>query len=137
MNQEIMLIKEHTRGTGETMHNAESFYKEMQDLKDSTKEHFIVFYLDSNNKIIMREIVSIGTLNTCLISPTIIFRNAIIRNCNSIVIAHNHPSGDVEPSYEDINITKLLIRAGKILQIKLLDHIIIGNDTYKSIINLV
>ncbi len=112
----------------------ETVCKEMADLKDSLKEVFVVFHLNTANLIISREIVSIGILNACIIHPREIFRTAIMRNANSIVVAHNHPSGELEPSTEDVKITMQLKKAGDIIGIKLLDHIIVGprDDVYYS-----
>ena len=103
-------------------------YNELQDIRNYHKETFVVFYLNTANHIISREIVGIGTLNTCLIHPREVFRTAIIRNANSIILAHNHPSGDTTPSDEDLKITSLISHAGEIIGIKLLDHMIVGKD---------
>ena len=99
---------------------------------DMDKEHFIVILLDTRNKIIRDEIVSIGTINSAIIHPREVFRNAIRENSNAIILAHNHPSGSPMPSKNDIQITKQIIEAGKILDIKVLDHVIIGKDKYWS-----
>lgn len=130
----LQLIKEHTRGYSEPIINAEMVYKELCDIKDQTKEFFIVFYLDSKNKIISREIISIGTLNGTVIHAREVFRGAILRNCNTIILAHNHPSGDTTPSEEDLKLTKKLVNAGEILGIEVLDHVIVG-DGFKSTIH--
>jgi DNA repair protein RadC len=96
------------------------------------KEHFIVILLDTKNKIIRDEIISIGTINSAIVHPREVFRNAIRENSNAIILAHNHPSGNPTPSENDIRITEQIIRAGRILDIKLLDHVIIGKDKYWS-----
>jgi len=102
----------------------------MEDIKGSKKEHFVVFYLDSRNQEIQRDIISIGTLNESIVHPREVFENAIKNNTASIIIAHNHPSGDLKPSQADIEITKKLIHAGKILDIKIISHVIITNTDY-------
>jgi len=130
----IQLVKEHTRGYSEPITNSHQVFNELKDIKDETKEVFIVFYLDTKNRIIAREIVHIGTLNASLVHPREIFRGAILRNCNSIIVAHNHPSGDVTPSNEDLEINEMLKKAGELLHIKLLDNIIVGTAMFKSII---
>lgn len=107
-------------------------WERMEDIRGSKKEHFVVFYLDSRSQEIQREIISIGTLNESLVHPREVFENAIKNNTISIIIAHNHPSGDLEPSEADIEITKKLINAGNILDIKIIDHIIVSNSKYKS-----
>lgn len=108
-------------------------WERMEDIRGSKKEHFVVFYLDSGNQEIKREIISIGTLNESLVHPREVFEGAIKNNAASIIIAHNHPSGDLEPSQADIEITKKLIHAGKILDIKIIDHIIITKDSFSRV----
>ncbi|MDD4110942.1 MAG: DNA repair protein RadC [Clostridia bacterium] len=105
-------------------------WNRMEDIKGSKKEHFVVFYLDSRNQEIQRDIISIGTLNESIVHPREVFENAIKNNTASIIIAHNHPSGDLKPSQADIEITKKLIHAGKILDIKIISHVIITNTDY-------
>jgi len=108
-------------------------FDETKDLKTWTKEGLIVFCLDTDLRVISREIISVGTLNSCLIHPREIFRTAIIRSANSIIVAHNHPSGSLIPSKEDLSITTQLKKAGEILNIPLLDHVIVSNQGYCSI----
>lgn len=107
-------------------------WEKMEDLRDSKKEHFVVFYLDTRNQIIKREIISIGTLNASLIHPREVFEPAIRNNTAQIILAHNHPSGITEPSEEDKIVTKRLIEAGKLLGIEVLDHIIVTKMAYIS-----
>jgi DNA repair protein RadC len=107
----------------------------MEDIRGSKKEHFVVFYLDSRNQEIQREIISIGTLNESLVHPREVFEGAIKNNAASIIIAHNHPSGDLEPSQADVEITKRLVHAGKILDIKIIDHVVVSNSSFKSFID--
>jgi DNA repair protein RadC len=108
-------------------------WNKMEDLRDSKKEHFVVFYLDTRNQIIKREVISIGTLNASLIHPREVFEPAIRYSTAQIIIAHNHPSGITDPSEEDIDISKRLLEAGKILGIDILDHIIVSKVGYKSL----
>lgn len=108
-------------------------WERMEDIRGSKKEHFVVFYLDSRNQEIQREVISVGTLNESLVHPREVFEGAIKNNASSIIIAHNHPSGDLEPSEADIEITKKLIHAGKILDIKIIDHIIVVNNSWSKI----
>lgn len=96
------------------------------------KEHVFVLHLDSKNKIIRDYLVSIGILNEGILHSREIFKSAIKDSCNSIIIVHNHPSGDPTPSKEDLNATEKLIASGEILGIKVLDHVIIGNGKYWS-----
>jgi DNA repair protein RadC len=107
-------------------------WERMEDIRGSKKEHFVIFYLDSRNQEIQREIISIGTLNASLIHPREVFESAIKYSAAQIIVAHNHPSGLTEPSKEDIIISKRLTEAGKILDIEIMDHIIVSKDEYKS-----
>lgn len=114
--------------------SAKDVWERMEDIRGSKKEHFVVFYLDSRNQEIRREIVSIGTLNENLIHPREVFENAIKNNAASIIVSHNHPSGDTEPSAEDTHVTKKLIRAGRLLDIEIADHVIVSKTDWRSII---
>ncbi len=107
-------------------------YHEMRDFRSWNKEVFVSFCLDAKQRIFSREIVSIGLLNISLVHPREIFRKAIIKNCVAVVVAHNHPSGSCEPSKEDVHITECLVRAGHILCIHLLDHIVCAKHGYFS-----
>jgi DNA repair protein RadC len=103
-------------------------------LRDEIKEKFIVVCLNSSNQIIKFETISIGNLNSSIVHPREVFKVAIENNSASIFLVHNHPSGNSEPSREDINITKRLVDAGNIFDIKVLDHIIIAGENYTSFI---
>lgn len=105
----------------------------MDDMKFLNKEHFRVILLNTKNQIISIEEISIGNLNSSIVHPREVFNIAIRRSANSIILVHNHPSGDSTPSTEDINITRRLIEAGNIIGIKVLDHIIIGDNNYTSL----
>jgi len=96
------------------------------------KEHFIMLYLDTRNKLITNR-VSVGTLNANLVHPREVFKNAIQANAAQIIVAHNHPSDDPEPSPEDIALTRRLDDAAKIIDIELLDHIIIAKQGFTSL----
>lgn len=104
----------------------------MDEMRYLQKEHFRILLLDTKNQIITTEEISIGTLNASIVHPRDVFRAAIKRNANSIILIHNHPSGDPTPSNEDINITRRLLEAGNLMGIKVLDHIIIGDNKYIS-----
>jgi DNA repair protein RadC len=101
-------------------------------IKDKAKEHFKLILLNPRNKIIGISTISVGTLNASLVHPREVFKDAIMHSAASVVLAHNHPSGDPEPSEDDIKITKTLVDSGKILGIEVLDHIIIGKESFKS-----
>jgi DNA repair protein RadC len=96
----------------------------MKDVRNNKKEYFVVFYLDSRNQLIKKEVISIGTLNTSLVHPREVFEPAIKNFASQIIISHNHPSGENKPSAEDIRTTKRLVEAGKILGIEIIDHVI-------------
>ena len=97
-------------------------------LEDKEKEEFWVMMLNTKNAIISSKCVSVGTLNAALAQPREIFNVAVRHMASSIIVAHNHPSGDCTPSTEDIAVTKSIIKAGKLLNIDCLDHIIIGRQ---------
>jgi DNA repair protein RadC len=99
-------------------------------LQHQDREHFIVLLLDSKNVINATHTVGIGSLNSAIIHPREVFKAALLANASAIILAHNHPSGDSTPSNEDLAITSRLVEAGDILGIRVLDHIIIGDDYY-------
>ncbi len=103
-------------------------------LIDEVKERFIVVCLNSANKIITYDVISIGNLNTSIVHPREVFKKAIENNSASIILIHNHPSGNAEPSVEDISITKKLVEAGKIMDILVFDHLIIAGNEYTSFV---
>ena len=106
--------------------------REVLELDQQAQESMYLFTLNTKNKINGIFEVSRGTLNASIVHPRDIYQRAVLQNANSIMIAHNHPSGDPTPSKEDIDITERLVDAGNILGIKLLDHIIIGDNRYIS-----
>lgn len=110
----------------------EDIWRELKDLREHKKEHFIVFYLDSRNQEIEREIVSVGLLNANLVHPREVFEPAVKNLAAQIILAHNHPSGDPEPSEDDLEINKRLVEAGRILGIEVVDHIIVAKSDYIS-----
>jgi len=100
---------------------------------DYDREALVVATLDTKNKITSLTVGSLGSLNTSIVHPREIFKTAILGNAATIIVGHNHPSGSIEPSKEDISITTRLKECGKILGIELLDHVIIGEyDKYLS-----
>jgi DNA repair protein RadC len=105
----------------------------LQELRTAKKEHFIVLYLNARNQLIFKETISIGILDANLVHPREVFKPAIDHLAASIIVAHNHPSGGTEPSAADLEITKRLSDAGKLLGVELADHIIVAGKEYKSI----
>jgi len=117
-----------------TIRNAEDVYEYLQDMRNLPKEHLRGLYLNSHNRIIRDEVISIGTVNSSIFHPREVFHPAIESNAAAVVLAHNHPSGEMNPSKEDIEITQQIIQAGKILGISVLDHVIITSRGFKSVI---
>ena len=103
--------------------------KHTEELKDSNTEGFCVMCLNAKNKLISADIVTNGIADASLVHPREVFRNAIVKNAVAVLLVHNHPSGDSSPSSEDIRITKQLIDAGRIIDIKVLDSVILGEKT--------
>ncbi|TYP57617.1 RadC family protein [Thermosediminibacter litoriperuensis] len=104
----------------------------MEEMRFLEKEHFKVILLNVKNRVISIEEISIGSLNSSIVHPREVFKPAIKRSSAAIILVHNHPSGDPTPSREDIEITRRLVEAGRILGIDVLDHVIIGNPSYVS-----
>ncbi len=101
-------------------------------MKNLTQEYFKVILLNTKNEMINVEDITVGLINSSLVHAREIFRCAILKNAYSVILAHNHPSGDPTPSGNDREVTDKIVEAGKILGIKVCDHIIIGNDSYYS-----
>jgi DNA repair protein RadC len=104
----------------------------MAEMLGLQKEYFNTILLNTKNQILAIEEISVGSLNSSIVHPREVFNPAIKKSAGSIILVHNHPSGDPTPSREDIDVTARLIEAGKILGIHVLDHIIIGNNNYVS-----
>ncbi len=110
----------------------ETVWKELKDIVSHKKEHFVIFYLDARQQEIKREIISVGILNASLVHPREVFEPAVKATAAQVIVAHNHPSGDTQPSDEDVALTKQLAAAGSILGIEVLDHVIVGVSGYLS-----
>lgn len=100
-------------------------YEYAKRLSELDKENFMVIMLDTKNNIIKDEVVSVGTLNSAIVHPREIFKSAIKESANSVILVHNHPSGDPSPSLEDLEITQRLFEVGELIGIKVLDHVIV------------
>ena len=131
----LKLVKEHSvLYETRTIRSPYDAYKLIKNfLIDSDREKFVVACLDTKNQPVNISVVSIGSVNSAIVHPREVFHEAIKNSSASIIIAHNHPSGDPTPSKEDINITKRLKECGELLGIKVLDHIIIGKNAYVSL----
>ena len=104
-----------------------------EDSISKDREHFWIISLDAKNKVKFVELVSLGTVNTCLVSPREVFRRALKKGAVAIIIGHNHPSGDPTPSEDDLTITRNIKQGGDILSVHLLDHIILGDSGHLSL----
>ena len=104
-----------------------------QYLDGADREHFVVLLLDTQNQVIGIHTVTVGTLDASLVHPREVFKTAILANAASVLLAHNHPSGDATPSAEDLMVTRQLSEAGITIGIEVLDHIVVGDvDRYYS-----
>ena len=104
----------------------------MAEMRFLPQEHFVVLFLNSRNQVIHKQSVFIGSLTDSIVHPREVFREAVRRKANSFICAHNHPSGNPEPSKADIDVTKRLAECGKIMGIELIDHVVIGDNNYVS-----
>ena len=104
----------------------------MPRLRYAAKEQFVVILLNNKNKVIGTEVVSEGSLSSSVVHPREVYAPAILHHAAAIMVAHNHPSGDPKPSIEDEEVTRLLLRSGKVLGIPMIDHVIIGDGNYYS-----
>ena len=104
----------------------------MPRLRYAAKEQFVVILLNGKNKVIGTEVVSEGSLSSSIVHPREVYAPAILHHAAAIMVAHNHPSGDPKPSFEDEEVTRMLSRSGKVLGIPMIDHVIIGDGNYYS-----
>lgn len=95
-------------------------------LRREQREHFLVLLLNARHEVVARETVSVGSLNASIVHPREVFRPAVVASAAATVLVHNHPSGDPEPSEEDLAITKRLVQAGELIGISVLDHVIVA-----------
>ncbi len=113
-------------GTAERIRGPEDTARVCEDIRELAQETFHVMSLDCKNHLIDRHIVSLGVADVSIVHPREVFRQAISAGASAVLLSHNHPSGDPAPSAEDLRITRQLIAAGKVIDIKVLDHVIIG-----------
>ncbi|MBI2847940.1 MAG: DNA repair protein RadC [Chloroflexi bacterium] len=102
-------------------------------LRDEKKEHFLALFIDTRGQVIKTAEISVGSLDSSIVHPREVFKEAISASSASVIFVHNHPSGDPEPSDDDIRLTKRLAETGEIVGIEVLDHIIIGDNDYVSL----
>ncbi len=127
-------VASHTLRRGEPLRGPEDLYRHFRTrLRDARHEHFLVVLLDGRHRVLRTEPVSRGTLTASLVHPREVFRPAIREAAAAVVLVHNHPSGDPTPSREDREITDRLARAGEILGIRVLDHVVVAEGGYRSL----
>lgn len=127
------LYRKHTeeRFTIRSPEDAASYL--MTDMTSLNQEHFVVLFMNVKNEVLHKQTIFIGSLNSAIVHPREIFREAVKRSAASIICAHNHPSGSPSPSPEDIEVTKRLVEAGTLMGIEVLDHVIIGDHQFISL----
>jgi DNA repair protein RadC len=105
----------------------------VEPLKHYSEEHFVAFHLDAKNQVTGYHIVSHGTVSASLVHPREVFKAALLANSHSIIVAHNHPAGSLTPSREDLEVTEILIKAGDLLNVRVIDHIIVSSNGLASL----
>lgn len=123
--------KNETRYTIRSPEDAASYM--MAEMSSLTQEHFVVLYLNVKNEVLHKKTIFIGSLNSSIVHPREVYKEAVKHSAASIICLHNHPSGTVTPSPEDIDVTKRLAEAGSVMGVELLDHLIIGDHKYLSL----
>ena len=128
----VMLIREETATYRPKITQSADVYNLSQDMRDLDREEFRILLLDTKHRVVGVHTVAIGSLNTAIVHPREVFKAAILANAAAIIGIHNHPSGDPTPSPEDRALTKRLAEAGNTLGIRLLDHVVIGDQRFYS-----
>lgn len=121
------------RKSGECVSSPKEVAQELAFIANEEQEHLVVLILDTKNNIKKTVVATKGTINSSMVHPREVFKIAIRESASSIIIGHNHPSGDTTPSREDIEVTKRLSEVGKTIGIELLDHVIVGSKGYRSL----
>jgi DNA repair protein RadC len=130
----VCLVRENTGGEIIQINNDQDAYELVkEEMVNSDREIFLSIMLTVRNELIGVETVSIGSVTASILMPREVFKSAILANAVSVILCHNHPSGDLTPSREDISVTKKLIETGELLGIKVLDHLIVTHKGFKSL----
>jgi DNA repair protein RadC len=129
----IVLTKFVKEATDTKLTTPDAVYKAFEEIHSEKNEHFAVAFLNNNNQVISIDVLFIGGISSSIVDPRIIFAEALKYGATSIVLCHNHPAGTLTPSSEDIRITRQLVEAGHIMNIKVIDHVIVTNSEYLSI----
>lgn len=128
----LALIKE-PGITPQAITSAEDLDRFVEPLKHYSEEHFVAFHLNAKFQVIGYHIVSHGTLSASLVHPREVFKAALVANSYAIIVAHNHPGGSLKPSREDLETTEQLIKAGRVLGVSVLDHLIVTSENFESL----
>jgi DNA repair protein RadC len=130
----VRLVAEPVGPFGPTLLCADDIARALHsELATLDREQFMALHLDVRNRLMSREVVAIGHLSSALVHPREVFKGAILANAASLVLVHDHPSGDPEPSREDVDITRRLVRAGELLGIPVVDHVVVAAGGHASI----
>ena len=127
-NKYKFYIKEEARGN--QLSTSQAVFEELKDLEKADQESLWVIYVNTKNKIIGKDLVSLGGIDSASVDLRILFRRILLNNATAFFIAHNHPTGNTEPSPQDMSLTENIKKASKLLGLKLLDHLIIGTGYY-------
>ena len=127
-----LMIEEREKG-GPIISSVELGEELVLKMKDFEQEHFVVLYLNTKNEVLKKQTIFIGSLNQSVAHPREIFKAAVKSSSARLIVAHNHPSGNPEPSKQDIAFTKRIVECGKLMGIEVLDHLIIGENSYISL----
>lgn len=136
--QKITLVKENAHKydfnrDASSPKNVYDFLKTVLDITNEPNEKFVAVMLSTKNEIVGVQVLSSGTINASMANARLVYQAAILHNAAAVIIAHNHPSGDAEPSREDIRVTQRIAEAGEIMEIPLLDHVICGENSFVSL----
>lgn len=131
----LELARRVSRGSGypvPCVNTPNDVFEVTADLRLERREHFVGLYLNTRNRLLARETISVGSLNASIVHPREVFEPAVRRGAATVIVVHNHPSGETDPSEDDVSITQRLGEAGEILGISLLDHVIVGARGFTS-----
>jgi DNA repair protein RadC len=130
----VYLAWDHENRESVSIATPEDVYGLVRDeLANADRERFLSILLSTRNMVIGIETVGIGTINTCMVTARELFKSALLANAHSVILCHNHPSGDLTPSDDDIALTRRISDVGDIMGITVLDHLIVGRDGFKSL----
>lgn len=132
MNQQLKVFEKPSLDKNVFCHNSKEVRDYMTCYSKADREIFVLIFLNARNIVIDEEVHSVGDVDSSAVYPRQVFRSALINNATSIICVHNHPAGGATPSHGDKDITKQLVRGGKLLGIRILDHVIVTDDGYYS-----